>query len=342
MIVDRMLISLFVMPRQALSSPDWTDPLNLGVPGTQVDREACGTAAHVVTKILVEEWDGYTWRRVLGNGPMPGRDVLNVAISDVLPPELVWGGFLGTAPAGATLAYNAGTRTVSMNMPLLQVQQSGSFSFWATAQPAGWAGYQATPFNYLSCNTATMGATNEAPVASAACVTITSSVVPPPTPGPSSLTKTANASNFNNGAPITYTLAYTNTDGTVATPALSSATGWTNRSTAPAFNFTAGGLTYVTKQADKFIKIQGKRQTQALLTTRVVWWVVSFLHTHLRRLPSHDAASQSSASGPMAATDRKARGERAIDRRVLPTRECLGAQFLCLETESSPGGSPAA
>ena len=39
-------------------------------------------------RMLVEEFDGYTWRRILGRAPLPGRECMNVTIIDTIPYEL--------------------------------------------------------------------------------------------------------------------------------------------------------------------------------------------------------------------------------------------------------------
>src|SRR5690606_10219811 len=47
----------------------------------------CGwtESSKTISNILVEEYDGYVWRGVLGTGPMPGRDIVNVVIKATLP-----------------------------------------------------------------------------------------------------------------------------------------------------------------------------------------------------------------------------------------------------------------
>lgn len=50
-------------------TPDFTDPSpdNKGVAVDRLNPSYCDTAQKIVDNILVEEWDGYTWRRVFGN-----------------------------------------------------------------------------------------------------------------------------------------------------------------------------------------------------------------------------------------------------------------------------------
>src|SRR5690606_34629404 len=59
-------------------TPDWTSPFAPPIEVKYWHRNSCETSAKTVSKILVEEWDGYVWRRVFGNGPLPGRDIENV------------------------------------------------------------------------------------------------------------------------------------------------------------------------------------------------------------------------------------------------------------------------
>ena len=52
-------------------TPDLTDPdpNNQGNPVNSLNPKHCASATKTVDNILVEEWDGYTWRRVFGNYP---------------------------------------------------------------------------------------------------------------------------------------------------------------------------------------------------------------------------------------------------------------------------------
>ena len=128
---------------------DWTAGDGTSVPVTSWHPDICETAPHTVDNILVEEWDGYTWRRAYGNGPVAGREVANVLITDVLDSCFNFGGFVGTPGS-----YNAGTRTVSWNFPSLLIDETGQVRFWVTVGGCG------APRN----NTATISGTNENPV----------------------------------------------------------------------------------------------------------------------------------------------------------------------------------
>jgi len=57
------------------------------------------------TQVLVEEWDGYVWRRIFGNGPVAGRDVAGVVVTDAVPGAFTGLALVGAAPIG-TAAFS--------------------------------------------------------------------------------------------------------------------------------------------------------------------------------------------------------------------------------------------
>ncbi|HAJ78614.1 MAG TPA: hypothetical protein DCO75_02485, partial [Fibrobacteres bacterium] len=143
---------------------DWTDLDNPNIPVTTWNPKSCTAASHVINNILVEEWDGYTWRRVAGNGPLPGRDVSNVTIRDTIPAGLTFTGFTGSNPLGITptISGNVITWTTSK----MQVKDSGTISYTATAGSA-------CPLKTKKIvNRAWISADNESPVADSAIVTL--------------------------------------------------------------------------------------------------------------------------------------------------------------------------
>ncbi len=187
---------------------DWTKGDGTSVPVTKINKHACQVMSNSIDNILIEEWDGYTWRRVFGNGPMPGRYVENVVIIDSLPNELNFGGFIGNTLA----TYTAATRTIQLNAGTMQVNQCGQLKYWVTVKDPGLT----PPWTIYADNIAFIDADKEAPVMSAKRITITSATLPTPTPLPVSLTKTANQSTYNTGNTITYVIDYTNNYGTIA------------------------------------------------------------------------------------------------------------------------------
>ncbi len=213
-------------------TPDWTKGDGTSVPVTKINKEACdatNTSLHSVDNILIEEFDGYTWRRVFGNGPQPGRQLDNIVVTDSLPTQVTFGGWLGTAgtqPGGRTLQWT----TASMLVNECQTRK-----YWTTVNPIGCPG-----LDQYADNIAFAIADNESYVFDAKRVTITCAAVPTSTPAPASLTKTASQATYNTGDTVTYTINYSNTYGSIIDDPLTSAASWTNRNT-PATNMTVTG-----------------------------------------------------------------------------------------------------
>jgi len=69
------------------------------------DRDACtgffGTD-ELYTNILIEEFDGYTWRKIAGNSPTNVRNIQNVVVRDTLPEGLEFVEFTSDLPEGVT------------------------------------------------------------------------------------------------------------------------------------------------------------------------------------------------------------------------------------------------
>lgn len=107
------------------------DPDNPGVPVTKLNPAHCEEVHPQVDNILVEEWDGYTWRRVAGNSPMPGREVTGVVIRDTLPDGLEFVEFLGSAPLGVNPSVSG--KVITWSVSKLLVAEGGSISYRAVA-----------------------------------------------------------------------------------------------------------------------------------------------------------------------------------------------------------------
>ncbi|MBO5798998.1 MAG: T9SS type B sorting domain-containing protein, partial [Paludibacteraceae bacterium] len=77
-----------------LVSPNYADFNNLGYEVKTHSRYACDPLDNDnFDRVLVEEFDGYTWRRIIGRGPLPGREAYDVTIVDTIPYELEWVGW---------------------------------------------------------------------------------------------------------------------------------------------------------------------------------------------------------------------------------------------------------
>ncbi len=72
----------------SLVSPGWYDRESLGDELTEYARYSCDEVAKSYDRVLVEQWDGYTWRRIQGTAPDYGRILKNAVLVDTLPKEL--------------------------------------------------------------------------------------------------------------------------------------------------------------------------------------------------------------------------------------------------------------
>ncbi|MBO7507381.1 MAG: DUF11 domain-containing protein, partial [Paludibacteraceae bacterium] len=78
-----------------LISPCWANYDNPGYEITNYARHVCSpTKVKNYERVLVEEFDGYTWRRIQGTGPLPGKEAYNVTVVDTIPYELEWVGWI--------------------------------------------------------------------------------------------------------------------------------------------------------------------------------------------------------------------------------------------------------
>ncbi len=192
----------------------------------------CTESATTVDNVLVEEYDGYVWRRVLGNGPMAGRDVENVYVRDTLPKGLTFGDFLTDCPLedmGATLRHYTiadGREVVEWYSPKMQVKQKGTIKYSATVNFPSGAECMTDDEDII--NTAYIEADKNSPIGDTAKITVTCAKVPDPIV-PTTLKKTADKEKYTVGDDITYTLEYEQTHGSIFDDAAKDyASDWTN------------------------------------------------------------------------------------------------------------------
>jgi uncharacterized repeat protein (TIGR01451 family) len=223
---------------------NWSDPNSPNIPVTRIHKNACGTVSKTVNNILVEEWDGYTWRRVLGNGPVSGREVQNVVLVDQLPANVTFVGFTSTPSIGTT-TYNAATRQVRWTAPLLRINEAVQIKYAVTANVVP------CPVSGVIQNVASISGTNESAARDTNRVNLTCDCIPPPVPPATSMTKTVTSGGgpYSIGAPISYSITYTNTHGAIAQPNLNSSADWTRQSGPSNFTFGSGQLTTIANQS---------------------------------------------------------------------------------------------
>ena len=191
---------------------------------------ACETPTHTIDNILVEEYDGYTWRRILGNGPMAGREAENVVVIDTLPKGMTFVAFQNNCPLsdyGASWdSYQIadGRWVVKWEIPLMQVKQKGSIIY--TAEASFPSGNECETDDEETINIAWISADLNSPIGDTAIVTVTCAKVPDPIV-PTTLTKEADKESYSVGDEITYTIGYKQTHGAIFENAGASASDWT-------------------------------------------------------------------------------------------------------------------
>lgn len=209
---------------------DQTTGQSIETPVNEYIPSVCDVPTHTVSNILVEEYDGYVWRRILGTGPMAGRDMYNVVVRDTLPKGLTFVEFKNSCPLesfGATMTTartSDGRDIIIWRIPTMQIKQKGTIKYTALAKfPSG---RSCETSDEVIDNVAWIYADMNSPVGDTASVTVTCAKVPEPIE-PTTLTKTPSVDIVSVGDEITYTLEYEQTHGFVTDNAGQNASDWT-------------------------------------------------------------------------------------------------------------------
>jgi gliding motility-associated-like protein/uncharacterized repeat protein (TIGR01451 family) len=189
-------------------------------------KDACGGPVQNFAKVLFEEFDGYTWRRIAGNGPLPGRETYNVTVTDSIPIQLSWNGFTNAVTIGVTATYTALTANpkfsgyVKWTIPVMLTGDIGKLTYSTIAK--------SPCVEKTFINAGWIWSDVDSPDSSVVHLKLTCNPVPPTPPIQTSLVKTADKTNVVVGDVVTYTLTYTNVDGSTASWAGAStvATDW--------------------------------------------------------------------------------------------------------------------
>ena len=216
-------------------TPSWQeiDPLtgkSIEKPVNEYIPSACETPSHTIDNILVEEFDGYVWRRILGTGPMAGREANNVVVTDTLPLGMTFVTFKNSCPLedyGASwdaFKIKDGRWVVKWEIPVMQVKQKGSIIY--TAEASFPSGKTCETEDEETENVAWIAADLNSPLSDTAIVTVTCAKVPEPIK-PTTLTKVADKDVYEVGDEITYTIGYKQTHGAVFDNAGKNASDWT-------------------------------------------------------------------------------------------------------------------
>ncbi|MBP5455535.1 MAG: DUF11 domain-containing protein, partial [Paludibacteraceae bacterium] len=220
-----------------LISPCWA---NYGDPGyeiTNYSRHVCSpTKVKNYNRILVEEFDGYTWRRIQGTGPLPGREAYNVTISDTIPYELEWLGWVDSL----ALKDDAGNKikakytpcsspkekgysgVVSWTIPVMLVGEEDKLVYKCKARDLGCPDVEDTYYK----NVAWIWSDTDSPDSSQVDLMTTCAELPPVIEPQTSLFKRANKKQAEVGETISYTLSFINTKGTRVEENCKSTNGW--------------------------------------------------------------------------------------------------------------------
>jgi len=218
-------------------TPGWFDyqstyDPSLAIPINEVHVDACNPNYNKnFDRLLVEEWDGYVWRRILGRGPVPGMEMQNVCVTDTLPAELEWQGFTESEALGIKATYDPDTRVISWCTPAMLPGASGIISYAVKATSDCSA-------DLLVDNKAWIQSASQAPIDSSFKVLITCKPIPPLNPIASTIKKSSPEEGYDLNEIIPYTIAFKQTQGTIANPALPSSSDWTSHCGEPLMDFT--------------------------------------------------------------------------------------------------------
>ena len=212
-----------------LISPCWANYDNLGYEINNYSRHVCNpTSVGNYDRVLVEEFDGYTWRRIQGRGPLPGKEAYNVTIVDTIPKELRFDAFATKKTLGIEATYTAAPANapysgiVKWTIPEMLVGEKGKLVYTCVANDIGCP--NADDAHYI--NAAWIYSDTDTPDSSAVSLTTTCTDLPPYIEPQTSLFKTASQETAVVGDVISYEVKYVNTTGTIVDENCSSTTNW--------------------------------------------------------------------------------------------------------------------
>lgn len=221
-----------------LLTPCYADVNNLGYEVDVHARNVCYTGDIDMTtydRMLVEEFDGYTWRRILGRAPLPGRECMNVTIIDTIPYELEFHHWVDStalknekgekiqatytpAPAG-TKAFSG---IVKWTAPSMLVGEKDKLVYVCVARDLGCPDIEDTYYS----NVAWISSETDSPDSSRVDLMTTCAEIPPVGDEQESLFKSADKKAANIGETVDYKLKYINNTGTHVEKDCKSTSGW--------------------------------------------------------------------------------------------------------------------
>ena len=212
-----------------LISPCWANYEDLGYEIDNYSRHVCSpTNVDIFDRVLVEEFDGYTWRRIQGRGPCSGKDAYNVVIVDTIPKTLRFDGFVTQKALGVDATYIEAPEEASYSGIVkwtyseLLAGEKGTLVYSCIANDIDCQ--NVANVHYISG--AWIYSDTDSPDSSAVSLTTTCTELPPYLEPQSSLIITASQENAAVGDVISYEVRYENTTGTIVDEDCSSTTNW--------------------------------------------------------------------------------------------------------------------
>lgn len=221
-----------------LLTPCYANVDNLGYEVDVHARNVCYTGDIDMTtydRMLVEEFDGYTWRRILGRAPLPGRECMNVTIIDTIPYELEFHHWVDStalkndkgekiqatytpAPAG-TKAFSG---IVKWTAPSMLVGEKDKLVYVCVARDMGCPDIDDVYYS----NVAWISSDTDSPDSSRVDLMTTCSEIPPVGDEQESLFKSANKKAAQQSETVDYKVKYINNTGTHVEADCKSTKGW--------------------------------------------------------------------------------------------------------------------
>lgn len=209
-----------------LISPGWANYDDPGYEITNYSRHTCSPkSVDNFERVLVEEFDGYTWRRIQGTGPLPGREAYDVVVVDTIPYELEWVQWIDSTAlkndagekiqAKYTPAANPKsdgyTGIVKWTVPVMLVGEADKLVYACKARDLGCP--EADDAYYK--NVAWIMSKTDSPDSSQVEMMTTCAELPPVVEPQSVFFKSADKEFISEGDPISYNLKFVNTEGSL-------------------------------------------------------------------------------------------------------------------------------
>lgn len=207
-------------------TPAWFNPYStldesLQEEVNEVHVDACAPIpTRTYDRFLIEEFDGYVWRRIMGRGPVPGRELSNVCIRDTLPEGLIWQGFTDAEALGINAEYNPVTRVVTWCVPAMLPGANGKISYSVMAEKDCSKEIKAASSAWIFSN-------SDSPIGDETSVTITCKTIPVVPPQTSTIYKKVDKETVIVDDELTYSVEFMQSDGTISEPDLKTAKDWT-------------------------------------------------------------------------------------------------------------------